>query len=164
MKTKWSREWISSKQPRKQRKYRYNAPLHIRRKFVSAHLSPELRNKYGIRSIPIRKGDEVEVMRGSSKGLRGTVERVDLSKCKVYVSGITVKKADGSEVMRALEPSNLKIVNMNLDDKKRLEAISRAKSNIENSEKKDKVEKKKTEKSYKTVSKIDKERSKKKSE
>ncbi|MCW1309534.1 MAG: 60S ribosomal protein L26, partial [Candidatus Nanoarchaeia archaeon] len=35
----WSKKWKSSKKPSKQRKYRYNAPLHIRRKFLSVNLS-----------------------------------------------------------------------------------------------------------------------------
>jgi large subunit ribosomal protein L24 len=150
MKKEWSSKWVSSKQPRKQRKYRYNAPLHVRHKFISAHLSPELREKYGVRALPLRKGDEIEVMRGSSKGLRGTVERVDLKKCKIYVSGVKAKKIDGSEVMKALEPSNLKIVNLNLDDKKRIEVLNRARAGSET------LEKKKTKKSYKEGSNIEK--------
>lgn len=56
-----------SKQPRKQRKARYNAPLHIRHKFMSAALSDELRDKYGKRSFPLRKGDTVRVVRETIK-------------------------------------------------------------------------------------------------
>ena len=37
---------IESTQPRKQRKARYNAPAHLRGKFLSAPLSPELRTQY----------------------------------------------------------------------------------------------------------------------
>jgi large subunit ribosomal protein L24 len=119
MKKTWSNKWVSSKQPRKQRKYRHNAPLHIKHKLVSAHMSPELRRRYNKRSLPVRKGDEVEIMRGSSKGLRGIVERVDLKKCKVYIENIKVKKVDGSEVLKAVEPSNLKIISLTTDDKRR---------------------------------------------
>ena len=46
MKKKFSESWKSSKQVRKQRKYRYNAPLHIKQKFVNVHLAKELRKKY----------------------------------------------------------------------------------------------------------------------
>ncbi|RLJ08138.1 MAG: 50S ribosomal protein L24 [Candidatus Aenigmatarchaeota archaeon] len=125
MKKEWSSKWKSSKQPRKQRKYRYRAPLHIRRKFVSANLSPELRKKYGKRSVPIRKGDEVVVKRGDFKGVRGKVERVDLKSCRVWIDSVKVKKADGSEVLRPIDPSNLQIVSLNLDDKKRVEVLAR---------------------------------------
>ena len=74
MKTKFSGSWVKSKQPRKQRKYRYNAPLHIRQKFVGAHLSRELRKKYGKRSASLRKGDNVKIMRGQFRNKSGKVE------------------------------------------------------------------------------------------
>jgi len=125
MKKEWSREWVRSIQPRKQRKYRYNAPLHIRHKLVSAHLSLELRKKYGKRSIPLRKGDEVKIMRGEFKGLKGIIERVDLKKLKVYIDTLKTKKSDGSEVLRAIDPSNLMITSLNLDDKMRLKVLER---------------------------------------
>ena len=126
MKQAWSPSWKSSKQPRKQRKFRINAPLHARHKFVSANLSPVLRNEYGKRSMPIRKGDEVEAMRGGFKKLKGVVDRVDVKKGKIYVENIKIKKVDGSEVMKALEPSNLRITKMGLDDKMRQKALERA--------------------------------------
>jgi len=56
MKKKFSNSWKASKQVRKQRKFRYNAPLHIKHKFLSAHLSKELMKKYGTRNIPVKKG------------------------------------------------------------------------------------------------------------
>lgn len=128
MKSKWSRKWVSSKQPRKQRKFRHNAPLHVRHKFIGAHLALHLRKRYGKRSMPVRKGDEVEVMRGNFKGTKGTVEKVDLKKSKVYLSSVKVKKVDGSEVSKALEPSNLKIISLKLDDKARIKVLNRPKA------------------------------------
>jgi len=121
----WSKHWKSSKQPRKQRKYVYHAPLHVRHKFLSVHLSKELIQKYSRRSFPIRKGDEVEIMRGGFKKNAGKVSKIDLKKIKVYIDGITRKKVDGSEVQVPIHPSNLKIINLNLDDKKRLNALTR---------------------------------------
>ena len=121
----WSKHWKSSKKPRKQRKYLYHAPLHVRHKFLSAHLSKELREKYNRRSFPVRKGDEVEIMKGKFKKKTGKVSRVDLNKIKVYIEGITMKKVDGSEVQVPIHPSNLKVINLNLDDKKRLKALTR---------------------------------------
>ncbi len=127
MKKEWSRKWVSSKQPRKQRKYRYNAPAHVRHKFVSANISKELREKFGLRSIPVRKGDEVQIMRGNFRGQKGLIEEVNLKKSKVFIGGIKVKKVDGSEVAVALDPSNLKIINLKLDDKRRQQVVERAK-------------------------------------
>ena len=126
MKKKWSSMWVSSVQPRKQRKYRHNAPLHVRHRMVSANLSPALRRRYEKRSMPVRKGDEVEVMRGSSRGMSGTVSRVDLRSYKIYVDEIKMKKVDGSEIMKPLEPSNLKITKLSVDDKMRERVFERA--------------------------------------
>jgi len=47
---------------RKNRKRHFNAPSHIRRKIMSAPLSKELRQKHSVRSIPVRKDDEVQVL------------------------------------------------------------------------------------------------------
>ncbi len=131
MKQKWSREWSCSKQTRKQRKYRHNAPLHVKHKFLSAHLASGLRKQFGMRSVPVRKGDEVEVMRGEKKGLKGNVERVDMSKCVIYVDGITMKKSDDSDIMKPLEPSNLRITKLKTDDKMRQKVFERAEKKAE---------------------------------
>jgi large subunit ribosomal protein L24 len=120
----WSKYWKSSKKPRKQRKYIYHAPLQVRHKFFSAHLSKELKQKYGKRSFPVRKGDEVEVMKGSYKKKRGRVNRVDMKKIRIFIDGITRKKVDGTEIQVPIYPSKVKIINLNLEDKKRLEALS----------------------------------------
>jgi large subunit ribosomal protein L24 len=122
----WSNKWVASKQPRKQRKYRYNAPLHVRQKFVSAHLSEALRNRFGRRSLQLRKGDEVKVLRGSGKGFKGKVERIDLKKAKIYIEGFSVKKTDGSEVLKPAEPSNLIITEPKMDDKRRQMIVERS--------------------------------------
>jgi len=125
MKNKFSRKWISSKQPRKQRKYRYNAPLHLRQKMVAAHLDKTLRKEYKKRSMPVRKGDEVVVMRGKFRKKRGNVTHIDLSKMKIFIDDIKIKKVSGQEVEIPIEPSNVKITKLNLDDKKRIKILKR---------------------------------------
>ena len=127
MKQKWSVKWVASKQVRKQRKYRHNAPFHVRHNFLSAHLSKDLRKQYERRSFPLRKGDEIEVMNGKFKGTKGAIERVDMKELKVYVDGIKVKKTDGREVVIALEPSNLKIIRFDLSDKRRQKSLHKGK-------------------------------------
>jgi large subunit ribosomal protein L24 len=122
MKRKFSNHWKSSKQPRKQRKFRHNAPLHVRQKLVSATLDKSLRKEFKTRSLPVRKNDEVQVMRGEFKKMKGKVSRVDLKKMKVYVEGIKRKKSSGQEVLIPIDPSNVKIVKLYTDDKKRLKS------------------------------------------
>jgi len=99
-------------QPRKQRKYRYNAPMHARRKMVGVHISKELRAKLstGKRNVTVRKGDRVKVMRGEKKGHAGKVMEVDLSSLKVYVEGASRRNAKGVEKLVPIDPSNLLLV------------------------------------------------------
>ncbi len=115
----WSRFWKSSKKPGKQRKYRYNAPNHIRRKFMSAHLAKDLIKKYSRRGIPIKVGDTVKILRGEYKGKAGKVEKVDTRKQRVYVEKISVLKKDGTAVPLGVHPSNVMITNLKTDDKLR---------------------------------------------
>ena len=119
MKSKFSTSWNSSTKPRKQRKYRHNAPLHLRHKFLSAHLSKELRKKYGKRALPLRKGDEVLVMRGQFKNKKAKVTSVNLKYSKVSIEGIQRTKRDGSKVNILLSPSVLQIISLNTEDKRR---------------------------------------------
>ena len=124
----WSKFWKSSKKTRKQRKYRYNAPLHAKRKFVGSHLSNELRKKYNRRSIPIIKGDKVKVLRGQFKGHNGKVELVNVKESKIIVSGMEIQKKDGNKVQLMINPSNVIIEDLNLEDKKRNIILDRKKS------------------------------------
>lgn len=112
MKIKFSTHWKGSKQPRKQRKYRANAPLHLRKKFVSINLSKELRKKQGKRNIPARKGDKVKIFNGKFKGKTGKILSVNLKRSKIIVEDINVKKQDGSKASVKLQPSNLQIIEL----------------------------------------------------
>src|SRR5690348_7446041 len=100
----------ASRQPRKQRKAMYDAPHHIARKAMASHLSEELLLKYNRRSVTLVKGDEVKVLRGDFAGKTGKVIGVDASARRVTVDGVVNKKADGTEVARAIHASNLLIV------------------------------------------------------
>ncbi len=116
-----------SKKARKQRKFLYEAPLHVRRKMISAHLSKELREKYGRRSLPLRTGDEVKIMRGEFKGKVGKVVKVDTKKYRVYVDVAKKKRSVGTEYLVPLSPSKLMILKLNLDDKYRMKILERGK-------------------------------------
>lgn len=120
MKIEFSTKWKASKQPRKQRKYRYNAPKHIRGKFLHSHLSKELMKKHKKRSIRVRTGDKIKIMRGSFKGKTGKVERVNMKDLKIYLENVETLKKDGTKVKVGIDPSNILITELNLDDKKRI--------------------------------------------
>ncbi len=118
--TKWSSSWNASKKPKKQRKYIYNAPLHIKRKMLKAPLSKELKEKYGKNALVIRKGDKVKIMRGDFKGQVGEVIRVNTKSLRVYVDVAKRKNLKGEERHIPLHPSNLMILELNLEDHKRI--------------------------------------------
>lgn len=125
MKQKFSIKWKASKQPRKQRKYRANAPLHLQRKMMSSNLSKELRKKYSKRNFPVHKGDSVRVMKGEFKKKTGKIETVDLSNNRVVIEGIYRTKKDGTKVAVYFNASNLQIKELNLEDSKRKRALER---------------------------------------
>lgn len=115
----FSTAWKASTQPRKQRKYTYTAPLHLKQKELHVHVSSELRKKYGLRNVRVRKGDKVKIMRGQFAPKEGKIERVDTKRTKLYMSGAEMIKKDGSKTLYPLHPSNLLILELDLNDKKR---------------------------------------------
>ena len=119
MKINWSKDWKASVRPSKQRKYRYHAPLHVRRSFLGIHLSPELRKKHGTRTATVRKGDTVKILRGQYKKKTGKVNKVLMKNEKVYVEGIENVRKDGTKTFIPLPPSNLMITDLELNDKRR---------------------------------------------
>jgi len=108
-----------SKQPRTQRTDDAEAALHERHRKVRATLSDDLREEYDQRNVRVNEGDTVEVMRGDSAGEVGEVIDVDLKDATVAVEDVTLEAADGEEVPRPLEPSNLRVTDLNLDDERR---------------------------------------------
>jgi large subunit ribosomal protein L24 len=116
-----------TKQPRKQRTRTRDAPLHERHKQVRATLSDDLREEYGRRNARVNAGDTVEVLRGDYAGESGEVVKVDLKAGAVHVEDVTVEKADGEEVPRPLDASNVRITELEFhDDDDRREARLRA--------------------------------------
>ena len=118
MKTTFSSSWKNSIQPRKQRKYRANAPLHVKGKFMHAPLSKELRKKYNIRSLHLRKGDKVKVLRGQFKGVVGRIENLSLIREFVNIAKAEILKKDGSKQYYPIHPSNVIILEIESERKR----------------------------------------------
>lgn len=121
----FSKSWISSTKPRKQRKYRFNAPLHKKRKFLSARLSKDLTKKHNTRNIPLRKGDRVKIVRGNYKGTLGKIDRINLKRERIFVEGTERTKRDGTKSLYPIHPSNVIIYDLVLDDKMRKQMLER---------------------------------------
>jgi len=130
-----------SKKAGKQRKDLYNAPTHIKRKRIAAPLHPELRAKYNVKTAVVRSGDLVKVMRGGDTGHVGKVLDVSTRKGKISVDKLTAKKADGKEVERWIDASNVMIVKLDLSDKWRRRSFGKvAETEYEEEEEKEEVE------------------------
>jgi large subunit ribosomal protein L24 len=111
--------------PGKNRKRRFNAPNHIRRKFLSAPLSPSLKAEYGARSMPVRRDDTVTITKGDRKLTEGKVLRVDSERSKIYIEGVTRNRMDGSMVHIPVRPENVMITRLELGDDKRRAILAR---------------------------------------
>jgi len=111
--------------PRTQRKKLFQAPAHQRHRFFSAPLSTDLKKKHGTNAVPVKMGDTVRVMRGDRKGFEGKITKVDRKKYRVFVEGISREKVDGTAIQIPIHPSKVMIINLNLDDKWRREALKR---------------------------------------
>ena len=109
-----------SKQPRKQRKALYNAPAHARGKHLSATLSKDLRADLGKRTLPVKSGDKVRVLRGDFKGHEGEVLDVDYGSYKVTIEDVTLSKSDGTAIFLPVDPSNLMIIDADTKDDRRI--------------------------------------------
>merc|ERR1711907_810818 len=104
---------------RKSRKAHFSAPSSVRRKIMSAHLNKELNQKYHVKSMPIRKDDEVIVVRGINRGREGKVIQVYRKKYVIHIERVTREKSNGSTVNVGIHPSNVMITKLKLDKDRR---------------------------------------------
>lgn len=141
MKSKFNKSWKSSKQPRKQIKFRANAPNHIKKKLMGSMLDNILSEKLKIKKIGVRKGDEVKVMRGEFKGKKGKVGKADVKNNRIQIEGLQRSKKGGEKVETWFNPSNVKIIGIDEKDKRRFKSKEGSKKTQE--EIKQKVEVKK---------------------
>ena len=114
---------------RKNRKAHFGSHSEARRKIMSANLSKELQARHGVRSMPIRKDDEVLIVRGMYKTREGKVTACFRKKFVVNIERITREKSNGAQVPVGIQPSNLVITKLKLDKdrKAKLEAKSKGK-------------------------------------
>ncbi|KAL6719537.1 60S ribosomal protein L26A [Lecanora helva] len=112
---------------RKSRKAHFSAPSSVRRVIMSAPLNKELREKHNVRSIPIRKDDEVVITRGTNKGREGKVTSVYRLKYVIHVERVAREKSNGQSVPLGIAPSKVMITKLKLDKDREniLERISK---------------------------------------
>ncbi|KAJ1017922.1 hypothetical protein NDA13_006533 [Ustilago tritici] len=122
---------------RAQRKAHFDAPAHLRRKIMSSSLNKELRSEHGIRSLPVRKDDEVLIVRGSQKGAEGKVTQVYRKKWVINIERIHREKTNGATVPFGIHPSNVVITSLKLDEDRKKIIARKASSKKADAETKD---------------------------
>jgi large subunit ribosomal protein L24 len=108
-----------SKSPRKQRRRVQNAALHERKNLLKCRLDEFLQEEYGLRSLVIKKGDLVRIMRGQFRDTESKVTNVSYKKGVVYLDNTTITKADGKEAAVPIHPSNLMLVKLEVDEERK---------------------------------------------
>ncbi len=104
-----------------------SAPLHRKSRYVSAHLSDELRARYKRRSARVREGDIVRVMYGEYKGIDGKVLRVHTDIARIEIEGLQREKVRGDKVPVKIHASKVMIIALNTEDRLREPILVRGK-------------------------------------
>jgi ribosomal protein uL24 len=128
---------MTSKKPKKQRKERYTAPWHSRRKYVTARLAPDIVDKHGIKRIPVCEGDTVYITRGAFRDSEGDVIAVDMKNLKLHIENITIEKVDGSAIQFPIPPSSVMITKLKIDKNRQAVIDRKAAARRELEEKED---------------------------
>merc|ERR1719331_2928594 len=88
---------------------------------MTAPLSKDLRTKYAVRALPVRRDDEVMIVRGHYHDREGKVVQVYRKKWCIHVERVTRDKANGQTVNILIHPSKVMISKLKLDkDRKAL--------------------------------------------
>lgn len=130
---------VKSSKPGKQRKAQYNAPIHVKRKRVRARLQldkPDARLA-GVRTVTIRVGDTVRVIRGDlahggkrvggkRKGdpTTGKVLNINSDGGRIFVEGATATTSDNKEEALSVHASNVVVVKLDETDKLRMQSLT----------------------------------------
>ncbi|MCQ5377248.1 MAG: 50S ribosomal protein L24 [Candidatus Methanomethylicia archaeon] len=110
----------------------------MRAKSMTAHLSKDLRDQYGRRSVGLRKGDTVTVTRGDYKGHEGKVSGIMTSEGRITIEGVTMKKMDGTTKPVMISPSKVMVTKLDLSDKDRKRRLEGKKSKVKDDDEKEK--------------------------
>ena len=133
-----------SKKAGKQRQAQTDAPMQVLRKRIRARLVTDDPDLALIRTVTVRVGDEVEVLRGDfgfpnsvkadsrgkrlgqsrgRAGVKSSIVGVDTKSGYVLVEGVTTSTADGKEEALPIHPSNLVVTKLYDGDPLRIKRI-----------------------------------------
>lgn len=91
--------------------------------FMRATLSSELRTKHNRRTVRVRTGDNVKLVRGEYSGVEGKVLKIFPKEGRLTIEGVTREKIAGGTTPIRIHASNVVVTGLNFDDKLRREKI-----------------------------------------
>ena len=94
----------------------YQAAHHTKGRQLGAHLSEDLRKKYGKRSVRVTEGDSVKILRGEYRSVDGKVNKVSTEKNSVAIEGIKKEQTRGEKYDVYIHTSNLVVTSLNTGD------------------------------------------------
>lgn len=103
-------------QARKVRKAFFNAKKDQKHIIMSAPLSKELQATHGIKRLPIRRDDEVKIVRGKYPDRTGRVTDVCLRSMRIHIDQLNVENRPNGSVPIPIHPSNVIITKLKLDN------------------------------------------------
>ena len=110
---------LSSKRRTNRKKY-FNADSEKKRKMMSSGIEKISRGNQNIKTIPLRKGDEVKIVRGNQKGKTGKIIQCSRKYGVIYINSVTYKKANGDEIYKPIHPSNVLIQKLLLTNERKV--------------------------------------------
>ncbi len=135
---------VGSKKSGKQRKASANAPIHQKRKRIRARLQSDDPRLAAVRSVTVRVGDEVRVLRGdfAHGGKRHggkrkiaaqdkkshKVIRVDSNTGRIFVEGQTVSTSENKDEAVPVHASNVVVVKIDETDPLRMQRLTESRS------------------------------------
>ena len=92
---------------------------HVRDAMICSSLADNLREQYATKSVRVKKGDNVRVMRGEYSGIEGKIEKVNTLRGTLAIEGVQREKVRGGNVKVQIHASNVQVIGLNLEDKLR---------------------------------------------
>ncbi|AFP65438.1 60S ribosomal protein L26 (nucleomorph) [Chroomonas mesostigmatica CCMP1168] len=115
---KFSHQITRSKR-KNRKKFSKSSSCERRRKMVSP-LSKDLKIKYNVSSVPIRKEDEVQIIRGSFKGKRGKIVQCHRKNFHIFIDKIINAKTSKNSSYVPISPSNVIVTGINLNHDRKI--------------------------------------------
>ena len=103
----------------------YQATFHTKSKQLTSPLSKDLAKKYGKRSVRVREGDSVKILRGEFKGVDGKISNVSIKRNGVAIEGIKKEKSKGDKFDIYIHTSNLVVSSLDTTDKWRIDKLQK---------------------------------------